>query len=196
MGCKLTIGQIAQRMQTRSYQGPAAGNIGTTLNFAFAISDPVPLGKAWMIYAASVSMDTSNGSVAEVANQEPELFILKAGTPMPSTANQQPYTQYSVFLSHKLGISNFVSICNGPPVDPAFGVRIDDSTNDDIGQPAALSSPQTLALLRGRTPLLVGPGEMLLVNNHGNNTGGGLRAILSLTIRFVELSLTESVESL
>lgn len=190
MTCKLSVGQIAQRMQQRAYTGPIATNVGGTYNFTYATSDVVPQGKSWLVTGASVALNSSGG--VESPNQVPELYLLRAGSPMPP--NVGAYKQQAIFLSLVLGVPTPATVCNGLPVDPNYGVRVDDCIGDDVVQPGGQGTPQVVNMLRGRVPLLMGQGEALLAHNSGNNTGGVLHAILTLTIRFVEFDQRDSVD--
>lgn len=189
--CKLSIGQLSQRMQLRSYLGPAATAIAGTYNFTYAASDVVPTGKFWLMLGASVVLDT-NG-VAEAPNQVPEFYLLKAGAIVPPNANQ-PYKQQAIFGSHVLGASSPSAICNGIPVDPAYAVRIDDAISNDVTQPGGQGSPQVVNLLRGRVPVIFGPGQAAMVTNHGNNTGGGIHAQMTLSILIIELDQNDTFD--
>lgn len=190
MGCKITKYQLMKRLQLAFYTGPQSSAIGSSYNYTYAVSDTVPLGNYRAIFAASAFINSGNTAVPD---QEALLYMLFAGAPLP--VMNGPYAQQKIFLSYSGGASSTATICNGVPVDPAYGIRIDDSTGEDNNSPSGQSTPCELGLFRGHRPLLVPEGCALLCHN-GTPTlaSGTLGAIITLRLSYVQLKLSEDFD--
>ena|SRR5579872_292680 len=198
MSCKLSIGEFARRLQMRTYQGLPAGNVGSTNNFAYVVSDTVPANKFWLVLFAQAICDGSGGSDPLANNLG--LYLLNPSAKVPpnvigKNGGQNNYAQQPIFLCHKGGAPFLSAYCNAGPLDPTMAIKIDDTISMDTVPPTGIATPYTESFLRGRKYLIVPEGHTLLVTNWFNaNTGGQLAAQLSLSIQFAELAQGEDVD--
>jgi hypothetical protein len=170
MRCPLTLTQIAERLQQKSYAGTPAGTAGSNLNYAWVISDLVPSGHYWVIYYAAgiILAGTGSDSVG--------LWIVPPGKQPP--ANGAPYTRNSFFN----GDTAFNA--NGPPIG-GLVTRVDEIDANLTAEIFTIGSE--ISLLRKRK-LLLPAGHRLMVYNGADaaSTGGSAFQQLGLKISFVD----------
>jgi hypothetical protein len=196
--CKLTIGQLYARANMKLWTGPATTGIGSGYNFGFAVSDVVPANLYWAILAANIFVDGAPGT--DPANMCASLHLCLPGASLPQNAigpngGAVAYKQWPIFLSHNLGRSNPVLICNGGPVDPSQAIRIDDLVSQDTAVPAGFTTPIVFNMIRGRRPLIL-PSQCALLASNWNSVGigGGIQAIVSLNLLYAQCKVTETIE--
>jgi hypothetical protein len=128
--CKLGWAQISKRMQQRTYTGPLCTVVGSVSNYSYAYSDIVPQNRYWLLFKASISQDTQN-SLA-ISNLQSSLFLLNQTAQNPgASANNAPYSQQAIFLSRKSGVNHTDQLGNAGPINPAWGMKLDENTAQD-----------------------------------------------------------------
>jgi hypothetical protein len=194
--CTLTIAQLLRRAKLRVYQGNPATAVGSTYNYAFAISDQVPANKYWAVLAASGFMGGSEGT--DPVDMGCALYIVFPNAPQPIPSNLQSvgYKQWPIFLSQVGGVSNYATVCNGLPTDPASTIRIDEQVGQDAISNAGATAPYEVALIRGKKPLLVNELCYLLATTAVNGVviGNHLSSQVTLKLLVAEMNQYEDVD--
>jgi hypothetical protein len=201
MATELGWGDIAQRMEQRTYAGPMALPTATNSNFSYVFSDFVPPDRYWLLYKASVVQDTvSSVAIGTLASS---LHLLnESARPFgadPST-NLAPYIQQRLLMSRLSGVPRTDLALNAGEVLPPTCVRIDEGILKDGRQASSASgwtTPfETLLFGRSSRPLVVHEGYSLLGSNWFNpkmNMPSNPRIFLTLKILIVECRIGEDV---
>jgi hypothetical protein len=195
--CKLSKFELAQRLTLATYQGlPAYPAVGSDYNFAYVVSGTVPDNFYWVVAACSLFFDVTTAWGHDQNNQQGSLYLLRPGAVIPPNGanSNASYAQQKIFLSHVGGSPNPTDVCNGPPVDPAFGIRIDDSIGSDVSAPSGEPTPFEQSMFRGRTPLIMPQGFTLLGYN-GLDIGAGVVGVyITMKILYAQLKTTEDFD--
>jgi hypothetical protein len=183
MSCKISLADIARRLQFRSYQGAASIVIGgSTSEYAYTLSDTVPLDKYWaVIYAAGIIVGGAAGATNRVG-----LWLCKPG-PLPPN-NFQPYSSNPNFFA-----GTTAALLNAPPVAQAFAIRVDE-LNDSVGNDEYNKGAERVLV---RTRKLLVPGGCTLMaygGAYGTGNGGAVGEQYQLNIGFVEFKNSETPE--
>lgn len=179
--CKLTVAQLFKMAQLRVYTGPISTLVGSTNNFAFAISDQVPLNMYWVVLACGV-MVNAPGISGGVASSGASLYVLLPGLAQP-IPNNSVFQQYPLFLSYINGVSNFVTTCNGGPLDPAHAMRVDDQMTLDFTSSSGTTTTFEQNMLRYRKALILMEQQYLLTSSWINGIVIGSTHGLQLTLK-------------
>lgn len=183
-GVCVDLPAFIQRMQFAAYTGKASTAVGSNFNWAYALSDRVPLGRYWeVIYASVVCL---GGSATAV--QRPALYLI---SPSKSPAeNSQAYqADQTGFFAGQSTQNN-----NGPPVSPV-ALRVDEM-NDGVSQEVVFVNSESV-LLRTRK-LIVPPGWRLMAYGgaEGAGQGGNLGEQWQLKIVYSEFLSSEDTDVL
>lgn len=179
MRCRVPLSTLAQRLTPATYQGKPSGALGSNYNYAYALSDTVPVGKFWIVLYASCTNLQSSGA-AEVG-----LWVIYPGQ-LPSS-NLSPYTNNIYFFEG--ADKTFVS--NGPPVGP-YAIRVDEVTDTNTGNQMHQAEQ---VMLRSRK-LIVPSGCTLMAfgGKDGVGSSGGLGEQLQFNTFYAEFDNDEAVE--
>jgi hypothetical protein len=173
-----------QRMQLANWIGQAATAIGSNYNWAYVLSDPVPLGRYWeVVNASAVCLGGSGTSI-----QHPSLYLLKQGS--RPAANSLPYqADITGFFAGQSSQDN-----NGAPVGPT-ALRVDELT--DVVPTQGVFIGAEVSLIRSRK-LIVPAGWSLMVYGgvNGQGQGGGLGEQWELKIVYSEFLSSEDTDVL
>lgn len=175
----VNLPQFVQRMRFMSWTGEAATAIGSTDNYAYVLSDRVPLGRYWEVDRAG--MVCLGGSASQ--QNYPSLFLIPPT--LSPNENSQPYSADATgFFAGQSAAHN-----NGPPVSPV-ALRVDEFDEGDNQNPVQLLSETTMIRTR---KLIVPPGWRLMGYGgaDGAGRGGALGEQWQLKIVFAEFLMSE-----
>lgn len=178
MACRLSLSQILQRLIPASYQGQPAGGVSSNYNYAYCLSDSVPLNKFWVVLYASVYTPGASA-------------VMRAGlwTVLPGIL---PYDNSVVYSrNHQFFQGDIIAtITNGPPVGYT-SLRYDEF--NDFSNTDAVAQGSEKVMLRDRK-LLLASGSSLLAygGSYGFGVGGGLGEQFGLQIAYAEFDNDET----
>lgn len=177
MPCRLPLSQIAQRLILATWKGQPAGAVSSNYNYAYTLSDTVPVGKFWVIWYGSVISLQTGGSVRTA------LYAINPG--LLPFGNSVAYSRNHNFFQGDV----IPTITNGAPVGP-FARRVDelnDNNTDSYANGAELVAIRTHKLILPEGWTIMASGQ-----SGGFGVGGGLNEQYQLNFAYAEFSNDES----